>query len=174
MGVTTLGGKRVRAIANYATLIGGLNNLASGRFATVIGGSGNTARGRFSFAIGRRARAMNDFSAAMQFRSSFGVCKTQTENSIKICTEQLFINNENVFNLFANQNRRRELEGMTPAGNTTSTFDTYDRETIMRIERVTQDIQVDINKKRKRLANLRQNIAVLADKLPDLPDPEVE
>jgi len=171
---TVIGGKRVRAIAHYTTMIGGLNNLVSGRFATVIGGSGNTARGRFSFAAGRRARAMSDYSAALQFTSQFGICRTQTESSIKICTDKLYINNENVFNLFAGQNRRRELEGLTAAGNTTSAFDGYDRETIMRIERVTKDIQIDIDKKRERLANLRQNIAALADTLPNLPDSEVK
>merc|ERR1712178_123661 len=109
---TVVGGKRIRAIAHYTTILGGLNNLASGRFSTVIGGSGNTARGRFSFAIGRKARAMEDNSAVMHFTSNTGICRTKTSDSVNICTNYLFINDEDVFDLLQGQGRRRALGGL--------------------------------------------------------------
>ena len=108
---TTLSSKR--SFDNTSQIFLGYGNYVSGRFASVIGGTANTgflifkrsifyvfafcacklictylsAKGRWSLAAGKKAQAIKDNSASLNFNPDKS-CKTSLEGEFKICAKK--------------------------------------------------------------------------------------
>ena len=98
--------------AKYGSALGGSSNKAFGRFSVSAGSSTGMVNGRKSLIMGYNATVRSDHSASLSFNSVGCDVPVNTENTVRLCADDITYNGQSLLEFAKSFARHRNLAAL--------------------------------------------------------------